>query len=478
MARRGTIDAVSDSPQTPPSSPAGVFAERRSRLAQRLEQCGVTCFALAGGWARPRNFAHSVYPFRAESHFLYLVGHHIEGGLLVFSEGQFGLCLPEPNDEAIVWDGPVPTAAQWQEDLGLEVHGYEWASGLSHAAVLPPQDEETAGWLSDLLGRSVLAQSGPDLVELDAALADEMIDLRTIKDDAAVDQLRFAARATARAHVAGMIASRAAGLESEVRGAMEGCLTAWGLSPGYTSIVTTNGEILHASRSAGRLQAGDLMLCDVGGETPEGFTADITRTWPVSGTFSPTQRELYELVLEVQTSAISSALVGTRYSDLHLSAVRRTGQLLIETGILRGSLDELVEKGAVSVFFPHGLGHLLGVDVHDMEDLGDRAGYESGKARSTHPALAALRLDRVLRAGMCVTIEPGFYQIPVLLQRARSDPELSPLIDWDCLARFGDVRGIRIEDDILVTDDEPEVLSEDAPKKVRDIEAVLAGASL
>jgi Xaa-Pro aminopeptidase len=178
-------------------------------------------------------------------------------------------------------------------------------------------------------------------------------------------------------------------------------------------------------------------------------------------------------VLEVQKDAIGAARPGAEYVELHLAAMRRTAELLTEVGILQGSVDELVERGAVSVFFPHGLGHLLGVDVHDMEDLGDRAGYEAGKARSNHPSLAALRLDRVLRPRMCVTIEPGFYQIPVLQRRARSDVKVANLIDWDRLGQFQDVRGIRIEDDVLISSGEAEVLSKSAPKEIREIEAVL-----
>jgi Xaa-Pro aminopeptidase len=230
---------------------------------------------------------------------------------------------------------------------------------------------------------------------------------------------------------------------------------------------------LHAASSAGALSPGDLILCDVGGETPEGYTADITRTWPVSGEFSPTQRDIYVLVLAVQKAAVAGAVSGVNYAALHERAGRAFAEGLAELGILRGSSDELFESGAASLFFPHGLGHLLGLDVHDMEDLGDRAGYGSGAVRSLHPAFTALRLNRTLLPGMCVTIEPGFYQVPLLLERARADNAVRHLVNWDRLADFSDVRGIRIEDDVLITEREPEVLSRDAPKEISEVCAVV-----
>lgn len=430
---------------------------------------------LASGWARPRNFAHNVYPFRAESHFLYFTGAHIEGALLLLQGAEACLYMEPPDPEMELWMGKSRTLEEWSEALSLPVRPLEEFALDSKPVCLPPQDEETAGWMEALLERPVDAQGGPELVGPDLELALQIIGCRLQQDEHAVRQLALAAQGSAAAHQAGMRATRGARTETEVRGAMEGALVAAGLSPGYTPIVTTHGEILHAERSDGLLEPGELLLCDVGGEVREGWNADITRTWPVNGKFSPTQRDVYQAVLDVQKRAIEGARPGVDYTALHLTALRQMAESLVELGILRGSTDALVETGAASVFFPHGLGHLLGLDVHDMEDLGDRAGYAPGQERSQHPTLSMLRLRRVLQKDMCVTIEPGFYQVPLLLTRAQASQQMRELIDFSRLQAFADVRGIRIEDDVLVGEAGPRVLSAGAPKEISAIEELLAG---
>lgn len=460
-----------------PQSAATVFASRRQLLLAELKRRSPEQdleFVFSAGWSRPRNFAHNVYPFRAESHFLYLLGRHLEGAILHFGNGAWTLFTVEPEEEAALWHGPSHTCEQWEEELGLRVRPLgECSLGQSSrdVATLPPQDEESASWVSEFLGREVEAQGGEALCGPDALLADAMVALRLRHDEAGLAQLRFATQETALAHRLGMAASSKAQREAQVRGAMEGSLTASGLFPAYTSIVTTHGEILHASESRGALQADDLILCDVGGETEEGYAADITRTWPASGRFSSSQRDIYSLVLAVQKSAIADARPGREYAELHLRALREMAAGLTDLGILKGATDSLVESGAAALFFPHGLGHLLGLDVHDMEDLGHRAGHDEGRAVSSNPALASLRLNRVLRTNMVVTIEPGFYQIPLLLEKAREDASLRDAVNWERLESFADVRGIRIEDDVLIQDDEPEVLSSAAPKEIEAIEA-------
>ena len=256
---------------------------------------------------------------------------------------------------------------------------------------------------------------------------------------------------------------------------MERPLLARDMVTAYPSIVTVHGEILHSRGYDNPIAAGDLLLADVGASN-RGWAGDVTRTWPVSGRFSPTQRTLYELVLAAQLAAIEAVAPGARYRDLHLAAARVIARGLVDEGILRGEVDGLVERGAHALFFVHGLGHLIGLDVHDMEDLGDRAGYAPGRQRSTQFGLSFLRLDRDLQPGMAVTIEPGFYQIPALLapgsaQTKAFDDDGS--LDRDALAKFADVRGIRIEDDVLVTAEGPEVLTAALEKQPDDIEALV-----
>jgi Xaa-Pro aminopeptidase len=340
-------------------------------------------------------------------------------------------------------------------------------------ATLPTTDARSAAWLSAHLGRPIAACTGDALEpgSPDAALADAMIALRLRHDEAAAAQLRAAAAASAAAHLSGMRASRSAQSEAEVAAVMIGELRRRGLADAYGPIVTTHGEVLHQEHQRNTLQPGDLLLADVGGEVPEGWAADITRTWPVSGVFSPTQRAVYEVVLAANKAGIGAARQGTRYRKVHEVAGRTLVEGLRALGIFRGEVDGLVERNAAALFFPHGVGHLIGLDVHDMEDLGDRAGYAPGRARSTRFGERYLRLDRDLEPGMAVTIEPGFYQVPAILADEALTGPLGADLDRAALARFGDVRGIRVEDDILITEGDPEVLTAAVPKEAAAIEA-------
>lgn len=459
----------------PPVSSREAFRDRRARFARLLEGRGLRSVALVSGWARPRNFAHNVYPFRAESHFLYLVGAHLEGAVLGWAAGEFRLFVSRQSPEMDLWAGPEPSLEELAERLGLSVHEFDEFDLESDVATLPPQDEETAGWLAELLDRPVEAQSGDSLAGDDAALAAVLVELRLVHDPAALAQLAYAARVGALAHRRGMTEVRSRRFEFEVRGAMESEFSLRGLGPSYSSIVTQRGEVLHQHRSSEPLRPGELLLCDVGCETHEGFASDITRTFPTNGRFSPTQRAAYELVLSVQKSAIDEVRAGVGFRELHRRSQLRMADGLLELGLLRGSRDAVYEVGAVAVFYPHGLGHLLGLDVHDMEDLGDRAGYADGRGRSEHPSERALRLDRDLLAGMVVTIEPGFYRSPLLLARAKADPRVAAAIDWVRVDDFADVRGIRIEDDVEVLPEGARVLSVDAPKEVAALEEMCAG---
>lgn len=457
----------------PPRTHRAAFEARRARLLAELGARGVESVCLPSGFARPRNFAHNVFPFRAESHFLYLVGRHLEGALFVVENGQERLYLLEPDPDEALWSGQRPSLEALSDELGIEVRPLaDFEASGSSMAVLPPQDEETAGWLSALLDRPIQAQSGPDVEGVDADLAEAMIDLRLCHDASALEQLRYAARESGKAHEAGMRRTKGARREYQVRARMEACLAESALRPAYGSIVTMRGDVLHQPDSSGWLGPG-LLLCDVGGETPEGFAGDVTRTWPTTGRFSDIERRAYEAVLDVQLASIGDVRAGAEFFELHTRACLRMAERLTELGLLRGTPADLFESGAVSVFFPHGLGHLLGLDVHDMEDLGDRAGYGPGRERSEHPTTRALRLDRTLEQHMVVTIEPGFYVSPLLLARARENGAISSQINWSEVDRYLGVRGIRIEDDVLVTAEGPVVLSDSAPKTVADIEDCL-----
>ena len=453
------------------ASDVQAFADRRARLSAQLSGPAL----LVAGQSRPRNFQHNRFPFRAESHFLYLVGRSLEGAALLVTPSGATLYAPAADPEAELWTGPMTTLDDLAKELGLEVRPIEELAGASDVAALPPQDLETSLWLSELLDRDLEPGGGVELAAQDVQLAEAMIALRLHHDGAAVEQLREAAAVTYRAHMAGMRATHAGDREASVRAVMEAAIIAAGCSTAYGSIVTVHGEVLHNERHDGILGANDLLLADVGAETREGFAGDVTRVWPVAGRFSATQRAAYEVVLAAQSAAILAVKPGVRYLEVHRAAGLALVQGLIGIGILRGEAHDLYGRGAAALFFPHGVGHLLGLDVHDMEDLGDRAGYAPGRERSTLPGDRYLRLDRDLAPGMCVTVEPGFYQIPRILSRPSEVGELESALNRTELARFADVRGIRIEDDVLVTDVGCEVLSAAVPKSVADVQdAMLA----
>jgi len=386
---------------------------------------------------------------------------------------------PDPDDA--LWHGPRPTLDALREATGVD-HVRPLASldaalaeVVGPIATVPTQDAASAAWLSERLGRTIAPAKGDALVagSPDEKLATQLIALRLRHDGGAIAQLRAAALASAEAHRVGMGVSLAAKDEAEIAAAMIGTLRRHGLEDAYGPIVTVHGEVLHAESHENPVKPGDLLLADVGGETAEGWAADITRVWPIGGRFSPTQRALYDVVLASQRAAIAAVRPGASYRGVHEIAKRVLVEGLVALGIFRGSVDGLLERGAAAVFFPHGVGHLLGLDVHDMEDLGDRAGYAPGRSRSARFGDCFLRLDRELVAGMAVTIEPGFYQVPGILSEPRYTEALGADLDRGVLARYADVRGIRIEDDVLVTEEGHEVLTAAAPKDADEVERLV-----
>jgi len=459
-----------------PRTSASAFVARRRALLDRFSSPAL----LAAGLPQARNYRANTHPFRAASHFLYFVGASIPGAAILFAEGKVTLFVEPPDPADALWHGPRPTLAEVQErhavDAVLPLDAIGDALGRARAlgpvATLPTNEASSAAWLSQHLGRPVAPCRGDALEpgSPDASLAEAMIALRLRHDEAAVAQLRAAAEGSAAAHLAGMRASVKASSETEVAAAMIGELRRRGLGDAYGPIVTIHGEVLHQEHQRNAVHPGDLLLADVGGETPEGWAADITRTWPISGVFSPTQRAIYEVVLAANKAAIAGARKGARYRALHEVAGRTLVEGLRALGIFRGEVDGLVERNAAALFFPHGVGHLIGLDVHDMEDLGDRAGYAPGRVRSSRFGERYLRLDRDLEPGMAVTIEPGFYQVPAILADEGLTGPLGADLDRTALARFSDVRGIRVEDDVLITEADPEVLTAAVPKEVAAVE--------
>ncbi len=440
--------------------------QRRQRLATHIDFPAI----LWSGRNSPRNFPANVFPFRASSHFLYFVGLPIPNAAIRLEAGNLELFIDDPAPGSALWHGEMPTREKIAEIIGADA-AYPMAeleSSLENAATIAVQDAGTWTQQSQLLNRWVLPQSQPQ--DIDLELAKAIVELRLTHDEGALIELRKAAAVTVKAHKAGMAATPSAKIEAEVRAAMEGVIIAHNMTTSYNSIVTVHGEVLHNEQYHHPLQPGDLLLADVGAETEMGWAADVTRTWPVSGKFSSTQRDIYDIVLAAHDACIAKIHPGVEYRDIHLLGCTVLAQGLVDLGILRGNAEDLVERDAHSLFFPHGIGHLLGLDVHDMEDLGDLAGYEEGRKRSDRFGLGYLRLNRPLRAGMLVTIEPGFYQVPAIINDDKVRSKYQYTVNWERLSQFADIRGIRIEDDVLVTKIGSEVLTAALPTDATAIE--------
>ncbi|MEH1856523.1 MAG: aminopeptidase P family protein [Nostoc sp.] len=455
-------------PQTS-TSLGDTLRHRRQQLANLIDFPAI----LWSGSNNSRNFPANTFLFRASSHFLYFAGLPLPKAAIRLEAGKLELFIDDPSPSSALWHGEMPTREEIAEKIGADVARpmAELESWLEDAATLAVQDAATWTQQSQLLNRWVLPQSPPQGIDLELAKA--IVSLRLTHDDGALTELRKAAAVTVKAHKAGMAATLQAKLEAEVRAAMEGVIIAHNMTTSYNSIVTVHGEVLHNEQYHHSLQPGDLLLTDVGAETETGWAGDVTRTWPVSGKFSSTQRDIYNVVLAAHDACIAKIQPGVEYEDIHLLAATAIAEGLVELGILQGNPQDLVEMDAHALFFPHGIGHLLGLDVHDMEDLGDLAGYEEGRERSDRFGLSYLRLNRPLRPGMLVTIEPGFYQVPAILNDANVRSKYQNVVNWPRLSEFADVRGIRIEDDVLVTKEGSEVLTAALPNDADTIENLI-----
>ena len=431
------------------------LSKRRSQLRSQL---GARQALIPSGRSIGRNYAGNPFPFRASSHFLFLAGQSLENAFFLSCADGDALFMDPQTDADIMWHGRHHSLDELSDLLDLPVHPLSLLSQrlMTSCVTLAATHQEIRDDQSRYLGRPI--------TQHDLVLAKALTVVRLRHDEYAIARLTETIRLAAAAHAEVPNFIQPGMTENQVWARMLSTFTASGFGYAYNPIITINGEVLHGGVSGTTLKSGDLLLLDVGCEHPEGWASDITRTWPVSGSFSSTQALIHEAVCKAQSDAIEKCNVGTDYLDVHLTAAYSLTESLRSIGLLRGSIDELFDKEAFAYFFPHGIGHLLGLDVHDMEDLGDVAGYAEGYTRVDTPGQRYLRLNRKLEAGMLVTIEPGFYQIPSILKAAKQDDP--KLIDWSVLRNFSDVRGIRIEDDILIQTNGPTVLSADAPRSL------------
>ncbi len=456
------------------TAPIETYRRRRARLADGLER-PLVVFA---GYARARNHAGLDYPYRAGSTYLYLGGPPIEGAAWLIepgSDGQSGSTLirPESGPDDAIWIGPSPSDDEIAAAAGVEAGKLaspddleRLLSGRRAGAIIPPCPR-TIEWAGAL--------------NLDRPEDDELrliIDMRNIKDEHEVAAMRRAAKVGGLAHLAAMRATQPGASEAVVAAAFESAIVANGCVASFTAIMTVDGEILHRLGYAGTLRAGRLLLGDGGAAEPSGYASDATRVWPVDGAFTPVQRDLYNVVLTAERAGVAACVPGARYRDIHDLAALKICEGLVETGFLRGDPASLLERRAHTPFFPHGVGHLIGLDVHDMEDFGDLAGYPAGRTRREGLGDKFLRLDRDLEPGMTVTIEPGIYFVPAIWQRDDLVGKFADCVDRakvDALLEAG-FGGIRLEDDILVrAEGGPENLTQDLPIEANDVLKAMRG---
>ncbi len=442
---------------------------RREKLASLIH----FPIVLWSGKSASKNFKANHYPFRASSHFLYFAGIPLENAAIRLENGKLDLFMDNPSSDSTLWHGEMPT----REDIAVQIgvnNAYPLEAlkdTIDGVATIPVQDIFTYEKQKAILQRPLsINQESKDI---DHQLMKAIISLRLTHDEIALKEIKKAVDVSVEAHKMGIKSTKKCSTEAEVRAVMESYIISQNMTCAYNSIVTVNGEILHNETYHNLLKSGDLLLADVGAETALGWASDITRTWPVNGQFSSSQRDIYDVVLAAHDACIEKMKPGIEYRDIHLLGAKIMAEGLVNLGILKGHPETLVEKDAHAVFFPHGIGHLLGLDVHDMEDLGDLAGYQEGRTRSDRFGLGYLRLDRPLKAGMVVTIEPGFYQVPAILNHPQFKEKYNKDINWDKLQQFSDVQGIRIEDDILVTETGAEILTKNLPTQAEEIEAMM-----
>lgn len=451
---------------------SNVFSQRRLVLADLLPGIPVL---LISGCARTRNYQAAHYPFRAQSHYLYFGGPQEPEHALLIINGDATLYRRPSDVDDEVWHGKAVGEEQLKatfdylavkslDDLPADLA----TLGLDEVLGVPSSDPASNTFLASYLGRVPKHDLDPD-----TDLVDALIECRLRHDEAGQDELREAARQSVRGQRAVMLAASAGRTEFALRGLFEAALAEEGAIPSFQPIISVAGEVLHNPYYNGTLQDGDLLLVDAGGEVASGWSGDLTRVVPVSGRFSPTQRELYDVVNNARKAGVEGVAPGVHFRDLHRTVATTLTEGLVKLGILKGDPAELVDQGVHALFFPHGLGHLVGLDVHDMEDLGDRAGYAEDESRSDQFGLSYLRLSRELEEGMAVTIEPGFYQIPALID-GELGQRFAQHLDREVLGKYSDVRGIRLEDMVLVTADGGEVLSAELPVSAEDVEALLA----
>ncbi|MDY2915927.1 MAG: aminopeptidase P family protein [Alloprevotella sp.] len=456
------------------------YVERRARLRQLV---GHGLIVLMGNNESPMNYPSNTYKFRQDSSFLYFFGQHRDGlvGVIDADSGVETLLGDEIDIDDIVWYGEVTSVVQMAEECGV-AHTAPMAALTEMVAqaqkagrkvhFLPPYRHETMIRLHDLLGIHPSQQRDAASQELIQAV----IQLRLVKSAEEIEELERAAAIGYEMHTTAMRLCRPGVTEAYIGGVLDGIAASHGSMVSFQSIVSMHGEILHGYPSARPLEAGRLLLCDAGAETREHYCSDHTRTTPISGTFTQRQKDIYNIVVDCHDLALTHARPSVRWWDVHYDVCRLMTNRLKDLGLMKGDTEAAVQAGAHALFLPHGLGHAMGMDVHDMEGLGQTfVGYDEETRPSTQFGTASLRFARRLEEGHVVTDEPGIYFIPALIDLWRKEGTNAEFLCFDEIEKYKDFGGIRIEDDVLITKDGCRFLGEKRiPYHVDEVEAFLA----
>ena len=457
-----------------------------ARREQLRKDVGHGLIILQGNHEASCNYPDNTYWFRQDSTFLYFFGLQREDlvGVLDCDNGKDYLFANDYDIDDVIWTGPLPSVKELAASVGVKNTGtladlekYVQAYNSNNQAFkqsgihyLPPYRADNRQQLGALLG--ITYEAVPRYASMQLILA--CVKQRSIKSDEEIAEIEKAIATAYNMHVGAMKMAMPGRYEYELAGFMQG--EAWkGNGPvSFPVIMTIHGETLHNHNHNHRLEKGRMLVMDAGCETEMNYCSDITRSVPVGGRFDNRQKAIYEIVLAANMEAIRVTRPGITYQEVHTAASRILAQGYKDLGILKGTLDDIVANGAHSLLMPHGLGHMMGLDVHDMENYGQvHVGYDDETRPSNQFGLGSLRCGRRLQPGFVITDEPGCYFIPALIDKWHAEGTNKQFINFDELEKWKDFGGIRIEDDILVTSDGCRVLGKPIPKTVADIEATM-----
>jgi Xaa-Pro aminopeptidase len=459
--------------------PATVYSDRRKKLRNELSG-GIILFL--GNQEVPFNYPANTYSFRQDSNFSYFFGldHPDLAGIIDLDEGRDFIFGNDIDIDDIIWMGVQPTISDQAASVGVEHSAPLTAlndlvkNALARGRKIhfvPPYRGETILWLADLLHVHHLELKANASEPLIMAI----IKLRMKKDDIEVAEIEKMVDVAYKMHTTGMKMAKAGVVEREIAGTIEGIALAQCGPVSFPVILSINGQTLHNHYHGNTLVEGRMLVIDAGCENDLHYSSDITRTVPVGGKFNARQKGIYEVVLNANLMATKAVKPGVPFKEIHMLAATEIAKGLTRLGIMKGDPAEAALKGAHTLFFPHGLGHPLGLDVHDLEGLGENLiGYDEEVQRSKEFGLAFLRFGRKLREGFVMTIEPGIYFIPELIDIWKAENKLAEFINYDVVETYKDFGGIRIEDDVLVTADGYRVLGKPIPKTVAEIEELMA----